>query len=176
VGQTVTPSLPFLSHLWESLVHPSRTLRKGSGWVDLVVHVSAPCALRPPQRTVIEDTWRTFFTHARDVRSNTVNSRGARPLGPRAVRSCQCQAILTEDGMTARRSQASSLMSFSVRLFPFDPKDNLDNEFSHFQGMSFSNSNFFGIRCLVKSFALFMQFGHKSCLFERSCSLLEVLV
>jgi hypothetical protein len=67
--------VPFLSHHGKSLVHPSRTLRRGSGGVDLAIHVSAPRALRPPLRTVIEETWWTFFTHARDVRSNAVNSR-----------------------------------------------------------------------------------------------------
>jgi hypothetical protein len=30
--------------------------------VNLAVHVSAPRALRPPLRTVIEEAWRTFFT------------------------------------------------------------------------------------------------------------------
>jgi hypothetical protein len=36
--------------------------------------VSAPRAPRPPLRMVIEETWWTFFTHMRDVRSNSVNS------------------------------------------------------------------------------------------------------
>jgi hypothetical protein len=44
------------------LVHSSRTLRRGSDGVDLVVHMSAPRAPRPPLRMVIEETWQTFFT------------------------------------------------------------------------------------------------------------------
>jgi hypothetical protein len=44
------------------LVHPSRTLRRGSGGVDLAIHVSAPRPLRLPLHTVIEETWRTFLT------------------------------------------------------------------------------------------------------------------
>jgi hypothetical protein len=116
----------FLFQTRKSLVHPSCTLRRGSGGVDLAIHVSTPRALRPPLCMVIEETWQTFFTHARDVQSNTVNSRGARLLGPRDIRSCQCQAILAEDGVTARRNQASLLTSSPVRLFPFNPKEELD--------------------------------------------------
>jgi hypothetical protein len=56
-------SLGFLlSHHGKLLVHPSRTLWRGSGGVDLAVHVSAPRASRPPLRTVIEEAWQTFFT------------------------------------------------------------------------------------------------------------------
>jgi hypothetical protein len=43
--------------------------------------------------------------------------------GPQGVWSCQCQAILAEDGVTARRSQASSLTSLPAEQFPFGPSD-----------------------------------------------------
>jgi hypothetical protein len=123
------------SHPGKSLVHPNCTLRKGNGWVNLAVHMSAPCALWPPICTVIEETWWIFFTHAQDVRSNAVNSRGTRLLGPWDVQSCQCQVILVDDGVTARRNQASSLTSFSVKLFPFVPREKLDFGSSCFRGM-----------------------------------------
>jgi hypothetical protein len=122
-------------------------LRRGSGWVDLAVHVSAPWTPWPPLCMVIEKTWRTFFTHARDVRSNSVNSRDAWMRGPHGVWSCQCQAILAEDSVTTRRSQASSLTSLPVDQFPFGPRDKRSFGFSYFRGMYFGNPNFFGAGC-----------------------------
>jgi hypothetical protein len=38
--------------------------------------------------------------------------------GPQDVWSYQCEAILAEDGVTARRSRASSLTSLPVEQFP----------------------------------------------------------
>jgi hypothetical protein len=54
----------------------------GNGGADLAAHASTPRKPRPPLRTVIKETVRTFFIHARDVRSDTINSRDVRPLGP----------------------------------------------------------------------------------------------
>jgi hypothetical protein len=73
--------VPFLSHHRKLLVHPSRTLRRGSGGVDLVVHVSVPRALRPPLRTVIEETWRTFFTQRAVKYGQQPGHVAARPTG-----------------------------------------------------------------------------------------------
>jgi hypothetical protein len=62
-GKQLLPLGNFLlSHHGKSLVHPSRTLRRGSSGVDLAIHVLAPRTPRPPLRAVIEETWRTFFT------------------------------------------------------------------------------------------------------------------
>jgi hypothetical protein len=62
-GKQLLPLRHFLlSHHWKLLVHPSRTLRRGSGGMDLAIHVSAPRVPQPPLRTVIEETWWTFFT------------------------------------------------------------------------------------------------------------------
>jgi hypothetical protein len=63
----------------------SRSLRSGNGRADLTIHVSAPREPRLPLRTVKKETVRTFLTHMWDVRSNAVNSRDARPLGPSCV-------------------------------------------------------------------------------------------
>jgi hypothetical protein len=47
--------------------------------------VSAPRKLRLLLRMANKETVRTFLTHTRDMRSNAVNSRDARPLGPPCV-------------------------------------------------------------------------------------------
>jgi hypothetical protein len=114
-----------------------------------------------PLCTVIKETGRTFFTHARDMRSNLVNSRGVRPLGPQGIKSCHCQAILAEDGVTARRNQASSLTSLPAEQSPFDPGDKCNFGLSYFRGMYFRNLNFIGVGFSLRSFALFVLFEHK---------------
>jgi hypothetical protein len=63
------------------MVDPSHSLRSGNGRADLAIHVLAPREPRPPLRTVIKETGWTFLTHARDVRSNSVNSQDARAGG-----------------------------------------------------------------------------------------------
>jgi hypothetical protein len=131
------PPLLFLFHFWKSLIHPSRPLQRGSGWTNLAIHVSAPWGPRPPLCTVIEETWRTFFTHARDMRSNSVNNRDARIQGPLDVWSCQCQVISAKDRGIARRSQASSLMSSPAEQFSFGRRDKRDFWPSCFRGMYF---------------------------------------
>jgi hypothetical protein len=154
----------FLSYFWELSIHPSRPLQRGSGWTDLVVNVSAPREPRPPLRTVIEETMQTFFTHARDVRSNSVISRDARMQSPQDVWSCQCQAILAEDGVTARRSQTSSLTSLHAEQIIFGSEDKHDFGLSHSRGMYSQKPNFLGVGCFSKPFALFVLFGRKYCL------------
>jgi hypothetical protein len=63
----------------------SRSLRSGNGRTDLTIHMSAPREPWLPLRTVNKETVRTCLTHTRDVRSNAVNSRDVRPLGPPCV-------------------------------------------------------------------------------------------
>jgi hypothetical protein len=126
--------------------------------------VSAPRVPRPPLCTVIEETRRTFFTHAQDVRSNSVNSRDARMQGPQDVWSCQCQAILVEDGMIAQRSRASSLTSLPAERIIFGSGDKRDFGLSHFRGMYSRKPNFLGAGCFSKHFVLFVLFERKYCL------------
>jgi hypothetical protein len=134
----------FYFHPGKSLVHLSRKLQRGSGGANLAVHMSAPRALWPPLRTVIEETRQTFFTQAWDVRSNAVNSQDVWPLGPHRVQSCQSQAVPTEDGVTTRGNLVSALTFLLMKLSFFDPKDKIDSRLSYFKGMCFCNLNLFG--------------------------------
>jgi hypothetical protein len=76
------PSAAVLFLILKIIVDLGRLLGSGNGGADLAIHASTPWEPRPPLRTVIKETVRTFFTHTRDVRSNTVNSRDVRLLGP----------------------------------------------------------------------------------------------
>jgi hypothetical protein len=138
--------------------------------------VSVPRAPRGPLRTVIEETGRTFFTHARDVRSNSVNSRDARVSGPQDIWSCQCQAILAENGVTARRSQASPLMSVHAEHFLFDSRDKRDFGLSYFRGMCSRKLNFLGAGFFSKPFCPLCVIWMQISPFERSCFLLTASV
>jgi hypothetical protein len=60
-----------LGNSWQILA-----VHYGNGKANLAVHVSAPREPWPPLCTVIKETGQTFLTHARDVRSNLVSSRG----------------------------------------------------------------------------------------------------
>jgi hypothetical protein len=81
--------------------------------------------------------------------------------GPQGVWSCQCQAILAEDGVTARRSRATSLTSLPVEQFPFGSRDKRNFGLSYFRGMYSRKPNFLGVGCFLKSFALFALFECK---------------
>jgi hypothetical protein len=91
--------------------------------VNPATHVSAPRALWPPLRTVIEEAWQTFFTGGARHAVKCSQQPVCADLGPRGIQSCQCQVIPIGDGVTARRSSASSLMSLPVRLFSFNQEE-----------------------------------------------------
>jgi hypothetical protein len=93
--------------------------------VNPAVHVSAPRALWPSQRTVIEEAWRTFFTECAGRAVKCSQQPVCADLGPWGVQSCQYQAIPVVGGVTTRRSSVSSLMSLLVRLFSFDQEERL---------------------------------------------------
>jgi hypothetical protein len=123
--------------------------------------MSAPWAPWPPPCTVIEETGWTFFTHARDVRSNSVNSRDARAWSLQDVRSCQCQSILAEDGVTTQRIRASSLTSWLAKRFLSDLRGKLDFGPPYFRGMYLSRLNSFGTGFFSKPF--FVLFVSSEC-------------
>jgi hypothetical protein len=84
--------------------------------------------------------------------------------GPQDVWSCQCQAILAEDGVTAQRSRASSLTSLPAERIIFGSGDKRDFGLSRFRGMYSRKPNFLGAGCLSKPFVLFVLFERKYCL------------
>jgi hypothetical protein len=69
-----------------------------------------------------------------------VNSRDARLLGPRNVRSCQWQVIPGEGGVTTRTSNTSLLTSRLVGLLSFDLEEKDIFEAQYFRGMYYQKS------------------------------------
>jgi hypothetical protein len=129
--------------------------------VNLAVHVSAPRALWPPLRTVIEEAWWTFLTGCAGRAVKYSQQPVCAALGPLGVRSCQCQAIPGAGGMTTRRSNASSLMSLPARFIFFRPRKEAFFRSSSFRGMYHQGSPFLWQQKFYGIFALFARSERK---------------
>jgi hypothetical protein len=130
--------------------------------VDLAVHVSAPRALRPPLRTVIEETWRTFFTkHAgHAVKYGQQPERAA--VGPTR------RLVLSMSGYPCRGWRDNSnkrgiiIDVTSCGVVFFRPKRE-----GHFRVFIFSRyvlskaTSLLSCRAFSRSFALFARFERK---------------
>jgi hypothetical protein len=101
-GKQLFPLSSFIPSQKKSSDHLSRSLRSGSGSVNLAVHVSAPRELWHPLRTGIEEARQIFLIR----RAGHAVKQSQQPVcatwGPPGVWSCQCQAIPAAGGVRTR--------------------------------------------------------------------------
>jgi hypothetical protein len=81
-GKTVVPFLLLYSSTEKSPDHLSRLSRRGNGGVHLAVDVSAPCELRLPLRTGIEEARQIFSHRTCGMCGQMESTAGVRSMGP----------------------------------------------------------------------------------------------